>query len=306
MNFLKSSFLLILVFFTACFPKEEAIPAVERLNKSQYIDAGINKNLVSFYSLETSEIIAEADPMLWDLYVDEDVVRINYFRSMRVAEVNKSWHEIEDTVGLKFRYLTDDPLDGIGLWELDTNQVYIVDYGLDNNNQPIGFEVLRVERLEEAIRIWHTPIGVDYEVYQDVEAKEFYYSVRDSQMMNLPLESEYDVAFGKYTQYVTIGNESQYYTIYGAILGDASAYLLNEPFDSVSAEMFETRDLQTRKNIIGWDWKNFILRSNAYEIEEKRTYMINTRSDFRCKLRFVDFYNSTGESGHTTFEYQLF
>ena len=305
MNFLKINSLLGLLLLAACFPKEEAIPAVERVNLSQFVDAGEYKNTVTFYSLETSEIVAEADPMQWDLYIDNEVIRLNYFRSMRVAKVDKAWHEIEDTVGLDFVFLTDETFEGLTQWELDTNQIYVVEYGFDNDYNPMGLQVIRVERTEDAVRVWNTDIGVDYEVFTELNAQETYYNIREKKEVELPIEAEYDVAFGKYTEFITIDDESQDYNIYGAILGNALAYQVIEPFDSVGSEIFETARLLSNKNVIGWDWKTFRLDKNAYEIEENQTYLISSGAGFKYKLRFVNFYNFSGDSGHPTFEYSL-
>lgn len=307
MNFLKISSFFLLLSLVACFPNETPIPAVERVNLSHFVDAGEYKNIVTFYSLETSEVVAEADPMQWDLIVTEDAVKINYFRSLRIAKVNKEWHEVEDTVGLEFRFLTDDPYDGLNQWEIDTNQLYVIDYGLDYTSDfsPIGFQLLRIERVGESVRVWNTDIGVDYPVFTEVEGNSFYFNMRMKETVDLPMEEEYDLALGKYTEFITIDDESQDYNIYGVILGNSSAYLENQPFDSVDAVDFDSQELRTEKNVIGWDWKDFNLQNNAYTIEPNRTYMISSRAGFKYKLRFVSFYNKVGESGHTTFEYEL-
>ena len=53
------------------------------------------------------------------------------------------------------------------------------------------------------------------------------------------------------------------------------------------------------------DWKKFNLTKNAYEIIPNNTYMIATNAQFLCKLRFVNFLNDQGVSGHPTFEFKV-
>ncbi len=305
MSYLKETKFLLLVFLAACFPKEEAVEPIPRVNQSVEVDAGEFKNDVVFYSLDEQKIVAKSSPMAWDFYIDEDVIRLNYFRSMRVAEFNDDWYKLEDTAGLDFRYLTFDMYDGLTQWQLKENQIYVVDYGMDNDYKPMGLMSVRFERVAEGIHIWYNAIGSDYEVYEIVTEPSFYYNLREKATLDLPTEDEYDVAFGKYTDLVTFGDVTQEYLIYGALQGRSLVYREVAPFDSVLNENFDVIRLSSAKNVIGWDWKAFNLDKNAYEITENYTYLISSNAGFKYKLRFVSFYNRKGVSGHPTFEWKL-
>jgi len=305
MNYLKKTSLLSLLFLAACFPKEDAVEPTPRINKSVMLDAGEYKNTVAFYSLDKAEVVAEASPMDWDFYIDGDVIRLNYFRSMQVAKFDQSWDKLEDTVGLDFRNLTYDSYESMSQWELAEDQIYVVDYGLDNEFNPIGLTSVRFERTATGIKIWQNAIGSDYETFEEVNEASFYYNIREKSTLDLPKETEYDIAFGKYTDLVTIDNITQDYVIYGAIQGKALAYYENEPFDSVKTEQFNAIRLMNNKDVLGWDWKNYNRPKDAYEIVDNRTYLIMSNVGFKYKLRFVNFYNTAGQSGHPTFEWEL-
>ena len=305
MNYLKKTSYLSILLLAACFPKDEAVMPTPRVSKSVTLDAGEYKNTVAFYSLDNVEIVAEASPMEWDFYIDENVIRLNYFRSMQVAEFNDTWEKLEDTVNLEFRYLTYDAYDSLTQWELKENQIYVVDYGLDNEFNPIGLTSVRFERTPSGVKIWQNAIGSDYEVFEEVNQTSFYYNIREKSTLDLPTEREYDVAFGKYTDLVTVGDITQEYLIYGAIQGNSLVYEVNEPFSEVKDEMFDVVRLSGEKNTIGWDWKNYSLEKGAYEIIEDKTYLISSNAAFKYKLRFVNFLNSAGQSGHPTFEWEL-
>jgi hypothetical protein len=305
MNYLKKTSLLSLLFLAACFPKEDAVEPTPRINKSVTLDAGEYKNTVAFYSLDNAEVVAEASPMDWDFYIDGDVIRLNYFRSMQVAKFDQSWDKLEDTVGLDFRNLTYDSYESMSQWELAEDQIYVVDYGLDNEFNPIGLTSVRFERTTTGIKIWQNAIGSDYETFEELNEASFYYNIREKRSLDLPQETEYDVAFGKYKDLVTIDNITQDYLIYGAIQGKALAYYENEPFDSVKTEQFNAIRLMNNKDVLGWDWKNYNRPKDAYEIVDNRTYLIMSNAGFKYKLRFVNFYNTAGQSGHPTFEWEL-
>ena len=305
MSYLQKINYLSILLLAACFPKEDAVELTPRINKSVMLDAGEYKNTVAFYSLDKAEVVAEASPMDWDFYIDEEVIRLNYFRSMQVAKFDQSWDKLEDTVGLDFRNLTYDSYESMSQWELAEDQIYVVDYGLDNEFNPIGLTSVRFERTTTGIKIWQNAIGSDYETFEEVNEASFYYNIREKRSLDLPQETEYDVAFGKYTDLVTIDNITQDYLIYGAIQGKALAYYENEPFDSVKTEQFNAIRLMNNKDVLGWDWKNYNRPKDAYEIVDNRTYLIMSNAGFKYKLRFVSFYNTAGQSGHPTFEWKL-
>lgn len=305
MSYLQKISYLSILLLAACFPKEDAVEPTPRINKSVMLDAGEYKNTVAFYSLDKAEVVAEASPMDWDFYIDEEVIRLNYFRSMQVAKFDQSWDKLEDTVGLDFRNLTYDSYESMSQWELAEGQIYVVDYGLDNEFNPIGLTSVRFERTTTGVKIWQNAIGSDYETFEEVNEASFYYNIREKRTLYLPKETEYDVAFGKYTDLVTIDNITQDYLIYGAIQGKALAYYENEPFDSVKTEQFNAIRLMNNKDVLGWDWKNYNRPKDAYEIVDNRTYLIMSNAGFKYKLRFVSFYNTAGQSGHPTFEWKL-
>ena len=305
MSYLQKISYLSILLLAACFPKEDAVELTPRINKSVMLDAGEYKNTVAFYSLDKAEVVAEASAMDWDFYIDEELIRLNYFRSMQVAKFDQSWDKLEDTVGLDFRNLTYDSYESMSQWELAEDQIYVVDYGLDNEFNPIGLTSVRFERTATGIKIWQNAIGSDYETFEEVNEASFYYNIREKSTLDLPKETEYDIAFGKYTDLVTIDNITQDYVIYGAIQGKALAYYENEPFDSVKTEQFNAIRLMNNKDVLGWDWKNYNRPKDAYEIVDNRTYLIMSNAGFKYKLRFVNFYNTAGQSGHPTFEWEL-
>ena len=266
---------------------------------------GSSKNDVVFYSLDEDRIVAKASPMDWDLYIDQKVIRINYFRSMSVALTTEAWDNIKDTAGLSFSYLTDQLSDSLIQWELSENQIYVVNMGLDNDYNPMGFMVLKVQRMSDRIVLKYKDLDGEDEWMNEITEDQFYYHLRNETKVNLPNDKEYDLALGKYTDYITVDDVSQDYTIYGAILGNASAYLLNDEFENTDANDFEVSMLSSRQDIIGWNWKRFNLDKNAYEILPNMTYIISTNSNYPCKLRFVDYLNDQGISGHPTFEYEI-
>ena len=168
-----------------------------------------------------------------------------------------------------------------------------------NSSDPDG------ARISNGVVLKYKDLDGNNEFVKEIAEGDFYFNLRNETKPDLPNGKEYDLAFGKYTDYITVDDVSQDYTIYGAILGDASAYLLNDNFEKINVSNFDQTQLSNRKDIIGWDWKRFNLDKNAYEILPDMTYLISTNSAYPCKLRFVDYLNDQGISGHPTFEYEI-
>lgn len=302
---LKSSLVIIISFFlAACFGKEEPIEPKLRLNQSVELDAGESRTEINFYSLEQDKLVGKAKPEDWDLYITPTKLQINYFRSIRVASFDKEWHNQLDTLGLSFNYLTDK--NPQRMWEIDLDTTYVLDMGFDSEYESMGVIKLKISQVGGDYKIQYSPIESAYELVESVTGTEFYYHIDNKLKVDIPKESEYDIAIGKYTEFVVIGEEEADYLVLGALLGSASAVATEINFEEIAASDFDTANFDSnKKNAIGWDWKTYSLDKGAYEIDQDKSYLIKTEAGFKYKLRFVNFYNNKGVSGHPTFEYKL-
>ena len=304
MNLKSSLVIIISLFLAACFSKEDPIEPKPRLNLSVELDAGESRTEVNFYSLEQDKLVAKANPEEWDLYITPSKIQINYFRSIRVASFTKEWHNQLDTIGLSFDYLTDK--NPQRMWEIDLDTTYVLDMGFDSEFNSLGVIKVKISQDGADYKIQYGPIESAYELVETITGSEFYYHIATKMKVDLPFESEFDVAFGKYTEFVVIGDEEADYLVLGALLGSASAVATKINFEEITPNDFDTANFDAnKKNAIGWDWKTYSLDKGAYEIDQDKSYLIKTDAGFKYKLRFVNFYNNKGVSGHPTFEYKL-
>ena len=56
------------------------------------------------------------------------------------------------------------------------------------------------------------------------------------------------------------------------------------------------------RNAIGYDWKVYSFETSSYTVVPDRSYIVQDGEGWFHKLRFTDFYGSSGQSGCPTFE----
>ncbi|MFT4996157.1 MAG: hypothetical protein ACI9BJ_000655, partial [Flavobacteriales bacterium] len=128
--------ILLLILLTGCFEKDIPVEPQPRLSNTVTLDAGTNKQLVNYYSLKQNDILAQIDPMSWDIGYTDEMLFFNGFRSIQAAKFDTEWKDKKDTVGLIFDYLTVGYLEN--MWQLDADQNYVLEFGYDKNYASLG------------------------------------------------------------------------------------------------------------------------------------------------------------------------
>lgn len=294
----------LVLLLAGCFEKDIPVEPQPRLSNTVTIDAGANKQLVNYYSLEQNDILAQIDPMSWDIGYTDEKLFFNGFRSIQAAKFDAGWKDRTDTVGLSFDYLTVGYVEN--MWQLEADQSYVLDFGYDENYASLGL-------YKFAYTLSAGDVSVKFSKIEEVEYVEttfpeddFHYSLLQKKYSVVPFVKEYDLVLGKYTDLLIFPNVQSDYLVYGVLLGNAEAKQLSTPFADINLSSLDTLEFDNPlKTAIGWDWKFYDLNSGAYSLKENRTFIIKTQDDFYYKLRFVDFYNQEGVSGHPTLEYTL-
>ncbi len=308
MKFFKLQFILLICSFSACLPKEDLIEPTPRLNQTLFIDHGKLRNDIVFVSLELNEIVHTVSPFEFDFYGNERGIFLNGFKHMRAAILNEPLEDFQGNITEdSFKYLTMDYEEE--QWLLNESTNYLIGLGIDEDGNSFGqlkFRYIALSNETYEITYQLEKPGQDVMKITTSE-RDFAYSVLKNQFVELPKENAYDLIFGRYTDFVTFVSISIDYIVSGAIQNyKTQAKLLDKTFDNVSIEDFTDTLFQTQsKREIGWDWKKYSIEKQAYEVESEKTYLIENQNGLKMKMRFVDFYNSVGISGHPTIEYVI-
>jgi len=122
-----------------------------------------------------------------------------------------------------------------------------------------------------------------------------------------PNKDSWDLQFCKYSTLLFTDVGDPYpYLVTGVLLNPyktVAALDTIHQFDEISFEIAEQQNLVNQKDIIGYDWKEYDFDNETYKVFPENVYILKNRVGFYYKLRFIDYYNSTGEKGYPTFEF---
>ena len=186
-----------------------------------------------------------------------------------------------------------------------------MDRGSDEQFKPVGLKKIRFEISGEdyLVRFANTDNSNDttLRISRDPSQDKIYFSFENGIVDIAPLFEAWTLLFSKYTtMLVTNEGENYPYLVMGVLLNSNGATAsLDTIHDFMDMELADTIDLEfsSRADVIGYDWKYYNFDAGLYTIEPGMAYVIRDRDGFYYKLRFIDFYNDTGEKGYPKFEY---
>lgn len=151
-------------------------------------------------------------------------------------------------------------------------------------------------------------------VKADPSKRLVYFSFADGgQYRNIePDKNLWDICFLKYRWIYYEFNPPLLYNVAGIYINDerlsVSVDSTSVSFDQVQQGDFDGRIFSSNRDAIGYDWKVPVFKGTdvAYRTRDYVTYFVRKKqsgqNDQLIKLRFLDFYSSTGEKGSPAFE----
>ena len=279
-----------------------------------------------FYDLHHNQVAASGPVTAWDLSFasagGEWTIRLNSAKFMYAGNSHDTSFQQEleaSELDMLFDASHGDPdSTAIGKWVEQTQdstwslrQVYLVDRGMNQAGKPLGLIKVQFETIGEDYRIRFannvSSVETVYEINRDPERSLIYFSFDQGTVDVAPPDDQWSLLFSMYTtMLVTNEGENYPYIVNGVLLNpDGTTAALNTVHDFMETEISDTIDLEltSRADVIGYDWKYYNFDAAVYTIVPGMSYIIRDRDGFYYKLRFVDFYNDTGEKGYPAFEY---
>lgn len=300
----------------ACKKRELPVPKHQQGNINKVsIPMTSSYKYQIYFSLKNNAIMKQQLKTLWDIcfHCKSKKIILNSSKMMFAMKTNfTNFSDVTDSTGFQQGKRYDSPtgnLDStaIGNWEND-NKVYIIDRGFNENGQHLGFKKLKIVSFNNqtftfSVADLNDSQGQTFQVLQDTNYNFIGFSFQDNQIKIIePPKTEWDIVFTQYTERL-----SQPYLVLGCLLNRYNTYATvtkQVTFESLNYNTALNYSLSSNINIIGYNWKEYDFNSSSYIVFSNFTYIIRDSENYYYKLRFIDFYNSNGEKGYPTFEFQ--
>jgi hypothetical protein len=331
------AFFILIFLLTSCFKEDEKIiPHDPGDVKTQTIDLTKDYRYQVYFDLRTEQVVSTNLKTEWDLGFECSIkgwhIILNTSNFMLAAKSGQTDFSLPiDTVGYKWNFdVSNGNLDStaIGNWvdfsspdsvKSYSNEVYVINRGYDEAGNLRGFRKIVFEEVGEStyrIRLAKLDGTGDstYILTKDPAYNYVYFSFDGGgkQLTLEPPKYEWDLCFTQYTTLLfTDAGEPYPYLVTGVLSNPSTIEVAQDTlydFSSISLDMADKLIYSQTLDEIGYDWKDIVGDVNTgnvtYVIVEGRNYVIRDMQGYYYKMRFISFYNNTGDKGYPTFEFQ--
>jgi hypothetical protein len=312
---------LLVSFCFSCDKKELPVPAYDRgdLNTVQ-IEIGSDYRNQVWFSLHDNKIVSSNLKTDWDLAFEASPggthIFLNGSKAMKVFKTAFSnLSQVQDTVGLAVNSQADVPSgnpDSTAIGDWTDGKVYILHRGYNSTGQVISFYKMKIVSVDadgftfEYASLKSSEVKLGKVVKNDAYNFIAYSFNSDAQLTIEPMKTDFDLCFTQYT-HVFYEPEFQYYQVTGVLQSTYRtrvAKISGKSFADISLNDTLAFKFETRRDRIGYDWKDFNLNTNVYTVNPKMCYIIQDNHGFFFKLHFIDFLNASGLKGYPKFEFK--
>jgi hypothetical protein len=323
---------IIVIIGNSCFKDDEKLaPHLKGTVETDTIPMTINYTYQVYFDLSGRQIVSSNNKTISDLGFDcsPDGWRIilNTAKFMKIADLGAvPFGQPRDTAGVAWKFDQSDgnaDSNAVGKWfrvdnsdTLSENHVYLVNRGVDENANSLGFRQLIFDSLSKGKYYFRFADLSGNGVHNSVIAKDksvnylFYSLDGPGSVESLePPKDQYDLLFTQYTTLLFTDEGEPYpYLVTGVLINrDGTEVAIDSihSFNDVSLGNIQDLHYSSALDVIGYDWKYYSFITGAYSVRTGITYIVHDRDGKYFKLRFIGFYNSAGVKGYPVIEYQL-
>ncbi len=327
--------ILVLTLVWSCKKEEELLPGwfiTDQVGMANMVsENGIDYQNQLYFDLGTGQLKAQNKRDAWDLALgcdpDHPNLMVNSAMLQAVAATGDTdFSRNYDPSVHSFRYESAETFFNRGIMQTDfgsdgtpAGEVFLIDLGRDLNNQRRGHKKLQILQFDKGtyrVKIAN-PDGSDtqeFEVDTDAGYNLQFVSFNDiNTVLTLePLKDEWDLHFTKYMEKLWDGEDTLDYSVTGCLINPygCSAYYAEDlsldstiSYSDITANDIIPSLFNTSANSIGFDWKFYDLDAGAFAVLNRNIYFVRDTENQVYRLRFVGFYDASGNKGAVSFEY---
>lgn len=310
-----------LLFLSSCWKEEIPVEEFDRGDVREFTMAvGENYGNQVWFDLETEQVVKTGAKEIWDISLKIEngllVVRQNTSLSSSAYTTEiADWNSVTQVPsGAVFRYdESSGGTDSLAIGVIhDFSKIWIIDRGYDAMGQMQGklkFRILSFSGNE--VQLEHSALNGTNHTTATVYVEESYnctgYSfVTGERILHEPEDTAWDLCFTQYTH--MFYDPYQPYLVVGVLANGGQVEVAewnDADFEAISGEDAAGMVYSGRVDEIGYDWKVYNFDTQLYHVDSRKVYILRTAQDVVYKLRFIDFYNSSGVRGFPRFEMQM-
>lgn len=311
----------------SCFEDDQIIAPIPVDLSVGMVNLTDNYKYQVFFDLETNTSVSQNLISDWDLGFEcSDTgwhVILNTSKMMLAGDTrNTDFNSISSDEGIDMAF---DPSHisvydstAIGKWYFFTGDnavsnlhTFLIDRGTNENGESIGLKKVVFDINEDGAYLIRSANLDGSSENNDVIEKNsnlnfVCYSFDNGVVDIEPDKDAWDLLFTKYTTMLYSGDEPYPYLVTGVLQNQHGVMAMHDTllsFDNITIEYAENIQLTQQKDAIGYDWKAYNFDNSRYTVDNSKVYIIKNYTGTYFKLRFLDFYNSTGEKGYPAFEF---
>lgn len=309
-------------FFTSCEKKDKPITLPPRGNGSlMQVDMGEKYEFQYFINLEEQKIVHISRMDNWDLAFQSDDAAHGIFlnggkgmAAYATSKTNFAAVDYSDTANAAKRWKIDESCglvdsSAFGEWKL-SNQVYLVRLSQAGNQIrkiKITFENAYQYIIEVGDITSSAPASITILKNKNQNYTYFSFSLLNTVDNVEPDKSTWDIQSTLFSTTFYDQNPPLPYIVNGFLINTPLVVAYKDSitgYGNINKSFATSLTYSSLRDVIGFDWKKYNIDNNIYSVDPRYTYIIKTRNKAYFKLRFLDFYSSTGIKGSPKFEFQ--
>lgn len=304
---------------TGCMKEELPVPARERGGGEYQFCMGSGYQQQLWVDMELGEVVAQNTLADWDVAFESgpEGWRIMLNGGRLMLAWNTGATAIDASVDV-FGVFGNGRFDGpsghpdstaFGDWR-GQGALYVVDMGYDGQGNLLGQRRVRPIAVDASSYTIEVAQANGSEVQQVVVPKDpqrswVHYRFGQGVVQVAPPNGQWDVVFTRYTYFFASDN-LPYLVVGGLIDGNTTrvARLAGRDFASVTIADTTGTPFERRRDIIGYNWKEFSFDTNSYTVDTGIVYILQDADGRYFKLHFLDYYGASGQPGCPRFAVQ--
>lgn len=321
------SLFIITLTLSSCLKEDKILPPHQAgdINTVQIVIEFPYKNQV-FYNCEQNKVISTNSRYDWDLGFESsgNHIKLNIARPMFVANMgNVNFNTVNNINNAVWLWDNQNGnLDSLALnsWNklqggqiLYSNNIYIINRSFDNDGNDLGiYKIVFQEVDNNSFTFKYAKLDGSeentYTLIKDVTTNFTSFSFDNGgQTINIePNNDTWDLEFTNLQHYFSnlplpfILTQCVSNIYNGTTVAEGNG----NNFSAISLKDTANYIFTNIQDEIGYDWKIRNSQNNSFEIDPNKFFIVRTKVGLFYKIRFIDFYNSSGEKGYPKFEIQ--